>query len=133
MFFLDIGWLDGFLVDGEPSEVDFDKDFGKLDTNGDGILDINDCPYEHGTPKAKLWWKNVMEPYAKTQITDDMRVKYGDRVIGAYKGKPLVPGEAGRGQGDFNFFVDKLRVTKGYGLAKATKIAGKVNQTLYGG
>lgn len=133
MLFLDIAWLDGALEDGDGDEIDLEKDFDELDTNGDGILDIRDCPYEHGTPKAKIWWKEVMDPYTKTQITEGMKTKYGDRVIGAYKGKPLVPGEAGRGQGDFDFLVDKLRCTRGLGIDAATKIAGKVTKTLYGG
>jgi len=135
MLFLDISWLDGIFNDGDvdDDEIDFEKDFGKLDTNGDGVLDIRDCPYEHGTPKAKLWWKEIMDPYAKTQITDAMKTKYGAKCTGAYKGKPLVPGEAGRGQGDFQFLVDKLRVTRGLGVDAATKIAGKINTKLYGG
>jgi hypothetical protein len=124
-----------FLFDFLSIEADADGDLTEeeLDTNGDGVVNADDCPYKHGTPKAKLWWKEKVEPFTETKITDDMRTKYGDRVIGAYKGKPLVPGEAGRGQGDFEFLVDKLRVTRGLTIGAAEKIAGKIKGTLYGG
>lgn len=107
--------------------------FDTLDTNGDGILDIRDCPFPHGSAKAKWWWSNVVEPITKAQVTDDMREDYGDRVVGAYQGKPLVPGEAGRGQGDFQFLVDKLQVTRGLSPLAATKVAAKIKNNLYGG
>jgi hypothetical protein len=114
-------------------EGDFDESFDELDTNSDGTISAEDCPYQYGSPKAKLWWKKIQEPFVKTQTTTDMKVKYGDRVVGAYKGKPLVPGEAGRGQGDFLFLTDKLRVTRGFSLSQAQNVAGRINTNLYGG
>jgi hypothetical protein len=114
-------------------DVDFDKDFTELDTNEDGDITMDDCPFEHGSERAKLWWKKVQAPYVKTQVTEDLATKYGDKVVGVYKGKPLVPGEAGRGQGDFGYLVDKLQVTRGLTPGAATKIAGKIKWTMYGG
>lgn len=107
--------------------------FDDLDTNHDGIIDMHDCPFPLGSAKAKIWWKQVVEPVAQSQTTEDMVAKYGDRVVGSYQGKPLVPGEAGHGQGDFQFLVDKLQVTRGLSPSAATKIAAKIKMDLYGG
>ena len=117
-------------LDGD-GRVDFDNDMERFDFNGDGEITINDCPYDYGSAEAKLWWRNVLEPFAQSNISSEHTEQYGDRVVGAYKGKPLVPGEAGAGQGDFQFLVDKIRVTQGMDYGSATKIAGKVKSLMY--
>jgi len=127
---IDLSWLDGFLTgDAKP---DFGIDMDNLDNNHDGIISADDCPYEHGGLKAKLWWKKVLESYAKENITEEMREQYGDKVVGNYKGKPLVPGEKGVGQGDFIFHKDKLMVCEGLSETSAKKIAGKISWGKYG-
>jgi hypothetical protein len=103
-----------------------------LDSNADGIVDPSDCPFEYGTLEAKQWWNNYIVPYTKTQITSEMKEKYGDNVVGAWKGKPLVPGHAGRGEGDFQFLVDKIQITQGLSEDVAKRIAGKAFWRKYG-
>lgn len=109
-----------------------------LDPSGetiDGADDVQDQLPDNiqpGSAKAKLWWKQV-EAQTHQDVTPEMKAKYGSKVVGAYKGKALVPGEAGRDQGDFQYLVDKLMVTRGLSKASATKIAGSVNAKLYGG
>lgn len=122
-----------FIVDALDGDgnVDFKADMDRFDLNGDGEITIRDCPFGYGSPEAKLWWKNIMEPYVEQQITTEQTEQYGDRVVGAYKGRPLVPGEAGAGQGDFDFLVDKIQVTKGLSRNSAYNIAGKVKRMLY--
>jgi hypothetical protein len=113
----------------------FDGNISKFDVDGDRELTIEDAP-PHGSVEAKIWWKKVMEPYCRSQITPEMKQIFGDKVIGAYQGKALVPGEPGsdaRPQNDFGFLVDKLRVTQGLDLFSAQKVAGKINQMKYGG
>jgi len=105
---------------------------GDHDLNGDGLITVEDCPYPHGSPKAKLWWDQVVEPSTRADIPPEVKAKYGDACKGIYKGKPLVPGVAGKGQGDFAYLVDKLRITKGVDLSTATKIAGKIKYKMYG-
>lgn len=110
-------------------DVGWDDNLDNLDLNNDGTLDVDDCPFLYGSPEAKLWWKNVMEPYAKSQSDPSWTEQYGDKVVGGYKGKPLVPGVKGSAnnpQGDFNFLSDKIRVTQGLSTLSAKKIAAKV-------
>ena len=104
-----------------------------FDINHDGLIDAHDCPFPAGSMKAKLWWKEVMEPVAHAQATKAMKAQYGDSVTGAYQDKPLVPGEAGAGQGDFQYLVDKLVVTRGLSPLAATKVAAKIKWNMYGG
>lgn len=112
--------------------IDFDIDFDKFDLNSDGVLDASDCPFPGGSVEAKLWWRNVMEPFAHSDIRSEWTEQYGDDVVGGYKGKPLVPGQAGSGQGDFQFLVDKIRITQGLSYQSAVKIAGKIKVTRFG-
>src|SRR4030042_5209589 len=79
------------------------------DSNGDGIINGQDCPYQFNSAKAKLWWKQVMEPHVQDQVTPEMKAKYGAKVTGAFEGKALVKG-VGANQGDFNYLVNKLQV-----------------------
>ena len=93
------------------------QDISKFDMNGDNVLTAQDCPYAHGTLESKVWFSKVLEPYVKQQITEEMAAKYGDKVVGAYYGKPLVPGVEGspsEPQGDFQYLVDKLISVIGY-------------------
>ena len=108
------------------------EDISKYDFNGDSIITAEDCPYSYGSPAAKLWWKNILEPYTQNAVTEDYVEKYGDHIIGVYKGKPLIPGESGAGQGDFDYLVDKIRITQGLDYQSATKIAGKIQLMRFG-
>lgn len=118
-------------IDGE-GEIDYGNDLDRFDLNGDGDLTADDCPFPGGSLEAKLWWKNVLQPYVASQATDAHVAEFGDSVVGAYQGKPLVPGVAGPGQGDFQYLVDKLRVTQGLSYSSAAKIAGKIKVMKYG-
>jgi len=122
-------WLDiSFIADVLDGNADF-TDIDRLDMNSDGELTAEDCIYPHGSPEAKLWWKNIMEPYAKSQSDPAWTEQYGDKVVGGYKGKPLVPGVKGSAsnpQGDFDFLSDKIKVTQGLSTLSAKKIAAKV-------
>lgn len=118
-------------LDGE-GDINWDIDLERFDLDGDGQITAADCPYEYGSAESKLWWNNVLVPYVESQITPDMVSKYGDKVVGSYMGKPLVPGEAGAGQGDFQFLVDKVRITKGLSWSSAKNIAGAIKAKHYG-
>lgn len=97
-----------------------------------GWIHVQDCPYPLGSTEAKAWWKSVVEPHTKSHITPEMKVQYGDKVVGAYQGKALVPGSAGKGQGDFKFMVDKIQVTRGLSEDAAKRIAGSTFWKKYG-
>lgn len=101
------------------------KSLEDLDLNMDGVIDVQDCPYPYGTQAAKKWFYNYLDPYTKSQITDEMRDQYGDAITGVYKGKLLIKGP-GPNQGDFDYLVDKIRCTQGLALDSARRIAGKV-------
>lgn len=123
-----------FIADSlDGAKINWKVDLNKFDMDGDGDLDADDCPFQYGSPEAKLWWKNILEPNVESQVTPELKAKYGDDLVGMYHGKPLIPGVAGPGQGDFNFLVDKIRITQGLDFVSATKIAGKVNFAKYGG
>jgi len=119
---------DALNGDGNVDEIDMDR----FDLDGDGSITANDCPFPGGSAEAKLWFRNILEPSVTQDIPDEFTEKYGDKVVGVYKGKPLVPGEAGPGQGDFQFLVDKIKITQGLSHASAVKIAAKVKFSLYG-
>ena len=56
-------------------------------------------------------------------------------MVGAYYGKPLVPGVEGspsEPQGDFQYLVDKLMVTQGLDKMSAVKITSKIRFMKYG-
>lgn len=98
-----------------------DNDAGWEQAQEDGLPD-NITP---GSPMAKMWWTHNVDAHITDGVTPEMKAKYGGKVVGTYKGKPLVPGEAGPGQGDFQYLVDKLIVVNGVDYATAAKIAGK--------
>lgn len=108
---------------------------GKLtDANGDGVINAFDCPYPHGSPEAKSWLRNTLDPYVKTQVTPEMKAKHGDKVTGAYNGKALVPGVKGSEQdpqGDFEYMSDKIQITHGVDKIVADKIAARINHMKY--
>jgi hypothetical protein len=118
-------------LDGDGN-IDFKTDMDRFDLNNDGEITADDCPFPPGSAEAKLWWRNIMVPYAQQSITAEHVEQYGDSVVGAYKGKPLVPGQSGAGQGDFQFLVDKIRITQGLSYHSSVKIAGKVQNMRYG-
>ncbi len=105
---------------------------GVTDVNGDGIMDILDCPHEPGSREAKSWFENTLVPHLREQITSDMYAKYGTKCVGAYHGKPLVPGVAGKDQGDFLFLRDRIQLTQGVDKETATLIAGHIKVMKYG-
>lgn len=110
-------------------DIGWDGDLDTHDFNRDGELTSEDCPFDFGSPSAKLWWRNVMEPYASSNIEPEWVDKYGDKLAGGYKGKPLVPGEIDKSSGNLEFFRDKIRITQGLSYVSSTKIAFKVLQT----
>jgi hypothetical protein len=105
------------------------------DKNGDGIIDAMDCPYIHGTTGAKVWWAKVFRPYCESQITPEMKTQYGSKVVGVFDGHPLVPGERGtqaEPQGDFAYLAMKIKVTEGFTLDAAKRIATHAMKLRYG-
>lgn len=115
--------------------------FDRFDLNHDGLISPADCPFDHGSFEAKMWWDRVMEPYARASVTIPMKAKYGDKVVGAFPThnmsgavamKPLVPGDAGPGQGDFEFLVQKLMIRQGLSEQQAARIAVSYNNKHFG-
>lgn len=104
-----------------------DSDQQDDDLNGDGVLDIRDCPYPYGTTAAKKWWYSKIEPVVRAQATDTNKDIWGNTLTGVYKGKPLRPGPH-PGDGDWDYMVDKIKVTQGLSHENASNIAGKVLQ-----
>ena len=102
-----------------------------IDLNHDGVIDIHDCPFPLGSKQAISWFNSVLHPYLHTQITAAMKAKYGAKVVGAYKGKPLVPGMAGRDQGDMTFLIHKL-IVSGISPGGAVTLAKSIASKKYG-
>jgi hypothetical protein len=96
------------------------------DANGDGQITAEDCPFEPGTQDAKTWWADNVDANLQSNITAEMKAQYGDRVVGAFNGKPLVPGERGQDQGDAWYLTTKIAVTEGLPVKSAAKVAEKV-------
>ena len=48
--------LDG---DGSHGPIDFKP----YDLDKNNIIDSRDCPFVHGSPEAKLWFINILQPY----------------------------------------------------------------------
>ena len=96
------------------------------DINGDGNITVEDCPFEPGTQDAKTWWADNVDAKLAENITPEMKAQYGDRVVGAFNGKPLVPGERSLDHGDSWYMSTKLKVTEGLSAAAAKKVAAKV-------
>ena len=119
-------------LDGE-SNINWKADIDRFDMDGDGDIDADDCPFSYGSAEAKLWWKNILESAVQSKVTPDLITQHGDNIVGVYHGKPLIPGEAGKGQGDFEFLVDKIRITQGLDHVSASKIAGKIRFKKHGG
>lgn len=128
-------WLSlGFIADSLSGDgnIDLNADLDQFDLNQNGIIDADDCPFPDGSIEAKLWWRNIMEPSVQQNIPQEMIDQYGDSVVGVYKGKPLVPGNIGPGQGDMDFLIDKIRVVHGLSYLSAKKVAWKVFSYKYG-
>jgi hypothetical protein len=106
------------------------EDYVKLhDANHDGFLSVDDCPFQAKSAEAKLWIKNVLDPYVRNSITDEMREIYGDKVKGAYLGNPIVPGEPGsyeQPQADMDYWIDKVRLTEDVDFFTARNIVQKI-------
>lgn len=105
----------------------------RFDLDKDGDIDAYDCPFPGGSCEAKLWWRNVMEPSIGQDIPPEIQERYGNEVVGMYNGKPLIPGFIEPGQGDFQFLVDKIKVTQGLSHSSAVKVASKVKHLMFGG
>ena len=114
-------------------EVGQEINAAHFDVNHDGVLDIQDLPFEPGSEGAKLWFNKILVPYTEQSVTPQMREEYGDSVVGAYQGKPLVPGVAGNGQGDFDFLAARIHATQGIPMDGAQRIAGKAYWATYAG
>lgn len=101
-----------------------DSDWNLEDSNGDGVIDGNDIPFEPGSIEAKkAWMKIEAEAHSSENISKSKALGY-ENGRGMYKGKPLVPG-SGPGQGDFDLLRDRLIWRQGYAPEVATKIAAK--------
>lgn len=86
-----------------------------------------------GSLEAKKLWAKVEQQATSPANASKAKLLSGsEKAIGIYKDRPLVPGEAGKSQGDFSFLVDKLHYHNGYSLDAAKKIAGKVRWRLEG-
>jgi hypothetical protein len=121
------------FLDGAGGEEDISVE--NWDQDGDGTLTPDDCPYPKGSHGARAWWYKVFRPYCLEQVTEEMREQYGDKLIGSFDGKPMVPGEPGtlqNPQGDWDYLVAKIRVTEGLSQDAAEKVAGSIKQKLYG-
>ena len=108
---------------------------GSLDTNHDGVIDVKDCPFPLGSTEAKAWWTQQVLPAvkaAKTSLPQEVQDKYGEKLVGAYKGRPLVPGVQGQDQGDMSFVIDSIRVTQGLSSDQAFRIASKAREAAFG-
>lgn len=113
------------------------SDFGAYDTNGDGIITADDCPFDHGTVAAKAWWQNVQASFVKATMNNPEAMQYmdqyGDKFHGFYNGKPLLTGVSAKdvpNQGDFQFIVDRLMITQGLSKGSAQNIAGFIKAKL---
>jgi hypothetical protein len=112
------------------------SNFSAFDTNGDGIITADDCPFDHGSPAAGAWWKNVQDAYLRATVhhPDALQfAKYGDKFHGFYNGKPLLSGVSAQevpGQGDFDYVTDRVMVTQGLSKGSAQNIAGFIKAKL---
>jgi hypothetical protein len=77
--------LDG---DGSHSPLDIKA----YDQNGDGILSSRDNPFPNGSPEAKLWYLNVLQPYLaahpidpQAMIAAKLEVQHGLSSYSAWK------------------------------------------------
>ena len=122
-----------FIADALDGDGNVDQgNIDRFDLNHDGQITAADNPFPNGSAEAKLWWKNVIDPHTHANISPELKAKYGEKIVGVYAGKALVPGEAGANQGDFQYLVDKLQVTQGLSYGSAMKIAAKIKHMLYG-
>lgn len=113
-----------FISHGDPTD-----DTNNTDNHDGGIhLPPGVVP---GSEGAKSWWATEVDGKLTNGITAEMKAQHGDKVVGVYDGKPLVPGEAGKGQGDFNYVKDKIMITQGVDADVARQIAAKSYQTKF--
>lgn len=134
------------IIDDDPTDVSTTKFVAKKilshedylianDSNGDGYLSVDDCTYPAGSVQAKMWIRNVLDPFIKNSITPEMREMYGSKVKGAYLGNPIVPGELGsydHPQGDMDLLIDKIRLLHDVDYVTAYKIVQKLIEGKYG-
>lgn len=128
-----------FLHELDPTwtqSPDYKEIFAQVDSNHDGQITVEDCPFQAGSPDAIMWIKKILVPAThSSQAIDHLdpawKVFHGDKITGAYKDSPLVPG-AHSGDGDYEFLVDKL-ILQGATPDIANLIAGKVKARLMAG
>ena len=77
-----------------------------------------------GSVEAKKLWVQI-DAQAHSPEAVKAAKTLNPKAEGMYLVKPLVPGEAGAGQGDFKFMVDKLVYHDGHSVSVAKRIAGK--------
>jgi len=113
------------------------KDLQFFDANNDGIINIDDCPYDHGSPDAIHWWRNVQQMYMKATKSlpeaEEFDTTYGRKFHGFYNGEPVVDGHYEKGFATKEYIVDKMMVTHGYSKAVTLNVVGFVARNLYGG
>lgn len=100
----------------------------KADFMSNGEITVEDCPFPPGTGEAKKWFADNVDANLKNGITPEMKAKYGDKVVGAFNGRPLVPGERGLDQGDAEYMMVKLQVTEGVSKLGAAKVLDKATR-----
>ena len=116
---------------------DVRPDFSNIedyDTNGDGTLTADDCPFEPGSSKAQMWFSKVLQPYVQSQVNQELMSKFDDAdhpVVGVYKGKALVAGERGEDLGKLDYTIDRLMITKGVSPSGAARVALLVKNPIY--
>jgi hypothetical protein len=108
-----------------------DSSWAPKDNNGDSHISGNDIPYEPGTLEAKQAWMKIEQLAHSPAMIAKAKALGIDHPVGMYMGKPLVPGEAGPGQSDFQMLKDRLIYYDGYSPDVATKIAARVKYKLY--
>lgn len=123
---LDVGLIEAY------QKIGYTGDISVWDFNGDGDITAVDCPWDHGSLKAKDWWLDVLIPHVKAQVTPELQAQYPG-IEGVYKGKPLIPGEAGPGQGDFDLLKDRFRIIDGLEEVEARRLTGWIKYQKYGG
>ncbi len=133
---VDPGMVKSGMVKGAAVKAAGVKQTGAQQTHGDasGADITQSCPHPLGSAEAKLWWKGI-ENKAHAGITPAMKAKYGDKVVGVYQGKPLVPGSKGtveEPQGDMDMMVDRIRVEQGMDHQTAISMAKQIRALKYG-
>lgn len=93
------------------------------DNNGDGIVDIHDCPFEPGSLGAKQQWAVIDADAHSLASVAKAKAAGFENATGWYHGKPLGCGKAGIDYGDYTFTTNKVHHFNGFDWDIAKKIA----------